>query len=809
MNLACFSEKQVRNEPKYMIKNYLLTAWRNLVKSKAFSIINISGLTIGITVCMMIFLFIKHEFSVDRFLANGDRIYRLMRQFKSEGKSSDVAYVSGPYAPALQNDFSRQIEKITRVNPTNNLVTVGNQAFNEKKVIDVDPNFFQFFSFPLIKGDPGTVMKDPGNVVLSESTAKRYFGGTDAAMGKTIMMDKTLPLKVAGVMKDVPSDSHLDFDLVVPLENYRDMSTMKVWINNGLYTYLQLRPNVSASQVEKGLPNFMEKYMGDDQRKFGFHFTLSIVPLKDVYFMNAAFDSVRHGDKKVVFIFISIAALILLIACINFMNLSTIRAAERSKEVGLRKVLGALRQNLIWQFIGESILITLISSILSVGLVALAMPWYEHILGYTLPLKDNIRVIALFLTGIILIVGFLAGSYPAFFLSSFSPIQALKGKLRLGKGGASFRQALVVVQFSITVFLLIGTIAITRQMRFVQNQQLGYDKEQTVLVPIDNSDIYEHRYRFKQQLEQTPGIAAVSLMSGEPGGFFDSHMFDVEAHTDRWSANTEFADFQFVKTLGLKVIAGRDFSPSYPTDSSQAVIINATAARRLGWTPEQAVGKWIFNTVRDDAKRRIVGVIQDFNFQTLKATLAPLVVSTAIDQRVVVIKLRSGNVTGTLANIEKLYDAAAPVYPFAYTFLDQKFGEMYQKDLRQQKIITVFAGLAILVASLGLLGLASFTATKRFREIGVRKVLGSSVQGIVLLLSRDLLKPVLISLCIAIPAGYYAMSRWLESFAYRSPLSWWIFGLAAAITFLIALATICLRSVGAAMASPVKSLRAE
>ena len=794
-----------------MIKNYLLTAWRNLVKSKAFSLINISGLTIGITVCMMIFLFIKHEFSADRFLANGDRIYRVMRQFRSEGKNSDVSYLSGPYAPALMNDFGGQLEKIVRVNPTDNLVTIGTQAYHEKKVIDTDPNFFDFFSYPLVKGDKATVLKDPGSVVLSESIAKKYFGGTEAAMGKTILMDKNLPLKVSGVMKDIPSESHLDFDMVVPLENYRDAGIMKVWINNGLFTYLQLKPNVNPEQVQKELPAFVEKYLGEDQRKYGFKFSLSIVPLKDVYFLNAAFDgvNVRHGDRKVVFIFISIAALILLIACINFMNLSTIRAAERSKEVGLRKVLGALRQNLIWQFIGESILITLISSILSVGLVALAMPWYENILGYKLPLSENVKTIAIFLAGIILVVGFLAGSYPAFFLSSFSPIQALKGKLRLGKGGASFRQALVVVQFSITVFLLIGTISITRQMRFVQHQQLGYDKEQTVIVPIDNNDIYEHRYRFKKELERTPGIASVSLMSGEPGGFFDSHMFDVEGRNERWIAHTEFSDFEFAKTLGLKVVAGRDFSPEFPTDSGKSVMINETAAKRLGWTPEQAIGKWIQNTVRDSARRQIVGVVKDFNFQSLKENLEPLVISTAIDQRQVLIKVRPGNIAGTLSAIGKTYASAAPVYPFTYTFLDQQFGDMYRKDLRQQAIITVFAGLAILVACLGLLGLASFTATKRFREIGVRKVLGSSVQGIVVLLSRDLLKPVAISLCIAVPAGYYAMSKWMESFAYRSPLSWWIFALAAAITFSIALATICLRSVGAAMASPIKSLRTE
>ena len=792
-----------------MIRNYFKIAWRNMMKSKMFSFINILGLTIGITVCMMIFLFIMHETSVDSFHTRGATIYRVMRHYKNDGKDGSVAYLSGPYAPALLNDFKGQITRAVRVNPTDNLVTIGNKSFHEKKVIDVDSNFFSLFSFPLLRGDTTSVLKDASSVVLTETTAKKYFGSIDNAMSKVIELDQHLSLKVTGIAKDVPTNSHLDFDLIVPIANYKDRGTMTTWIYNGMYTYVQLDPATTQAQVEKEFPAFMEKYMGSDMRKFGFHFSLSLTPLKDIYFEKGTFDSARHGDSSVVLVFLSIAGLILLIACINFINLSTVRAAERSKEVGLRKVLGAVRNQIVGQFIGESILMTVISCVLSVVALSMVMPAYSQVLGYSLQLSDHFGQLLLFCTGVIVVVGILAGSYPAFFLSNFTPFEALKGKLRLGKGGAAFRQGLVVVQFSISVFLIIGTILMTKQMNYIKNKQLGYDKEQTVMVPIDNNAIYRHLNSFKIALQSKTSIAAVSMMSGEPGGFHDTHVFEVEDHTEKWNARTDFADFEFVPTLGLKIIAGRNFSSQYGTDTADAVLINRTAAAKLGWTPAQAIGKWIKNTVRDDTRRHIVGVIEDYNFLSLKEDIAPLVISPADDRRMTLIRIKPGQLDAGMQAIKYEYAKVAPAYPLEYRFLDQQFGEMYRNNLRQQTILTVFAGLAIFVACLGLFGLASFAAAKRVKEIGVRKVLGSSVESIVLLLSKDLLKPVLIATCIAIPTGYFAMKNWLQNFAYQTPLSLWVFLLAAMATFLIALLTVSIKAVNAARANPTKSLRAE
>ena len=777
------------------------------MKSKVFSLINILGLTIGITVCMMIFLFIMNEFSFDRFHKQGDKIYRVMRSFDSTKPS--VPWLSGPYATALLNDYPGEIKKAVRVMPSNDLVTFGEKSFNEKKVYLADPDFFTLFSFPLLKGNPATALIDPNSIVLTETTAKKYFGNEDP-MGKVVQLNKKRQLKVTGIAKDVPSNSHLEFDLVYPLSILYNENFFKVWINNNNFTYVLLDEHTNKEQLEKKFPTFMNKYMGDDMKKFGMHFNIGLRPLKDIYFEEqSAYSDATHGDKKVVYIFLSIAVLILLIACINFMNLSTIRAVERSKEVGLRKVMGALRNHLVWQFIGESVLLTFISCVLSVILLQLLMPLYSQLLGYNLTVSWQSSQIYLFLGGVILVVGFLAGSYPAFFLSAFSPIQALKGKLKLGKGGSLFREGLVVVQFSISVLLIVGTIIIMNQMNFVKNKELGYNKEHTIVVPIDNGEFYDHLSTFKHELEAKPNIASVSMMSGEPGGFFDTHTFEVEDQQEMFKSRTEFADFEYVKTLGLKIIAGRDFSPQFATDTLEAVLLNRTAAKNLGYTPDQAIGKWLKNPVRDSLRRKIVGVIEDFNFLSLKENMDALVISPSMDRRVALVKVKAGNVDNGLATIKEVYGKVAPLYPFEYTFLDQKFDVMYKKDIRQQAILSIFSGLAIFIACLGLFGLVTYMAEQRTKEIGVRKVLGASVTNVIAMLSKDFLKLVVVAAVLAFPIAWWAMHGWLQNYDYHADVAWWIFIITGAGAMIITLLTVSFQSIKAALANPVKSLRSE
>ncbi|TDH25245.1 FtsX-like permease family protein [Segetibacter sp. 3557_3] len=793
-----------------MFKNYVKVAWRNLTKNKVFSLINILGLTLGITVCLMIFLFILNEFSFDKFHTRRDNIYRVMRGFDSKGKNERVPYLSPPYATALLNDYPSEIKSAVRVMPSNGLISFGNEAFNENKLYLADAEFFSLFSFPLIKGNPATVLKDPLSIVLSEATATKYFGNAENAIGKFLTLDKSLRLTVTGIAQNVPPNSHLDFDAVVPLSNYAQFPFFSGWMNNNLFTYVLLNQGTSKAGLEKRFPQFMDKYLGSVMAQVGTRFDLALTPLTDIYFEPAsAFDNVKHGNKNVVYIFLSIAVLILLIGCINFMNLSTIRAVERSKEVGLRKVLGALRKFLVWQFIGESILITLISCALSVALMLMLLPVYNELLGYSLLVSWTTWPLYLFLLAIIIIVGFLAGSYPAFFLSAFSPIEALKGKLRLGKGGSLFRQALVVVQFSITVFLIIGTIVIMNQMHYVKSKALGYDDEQTLIIKLNNEDIFSNRNAFKNNLLNNSNIAAVSLMSGEPGGFFDVQNFEAQGKSEVMRFRTEFADFDFVKTLGLKLTAGRDFSQQFGTDSTEAVLVNRTAVNKLGLSPQQALGTPLRNAIRDSLPRKIVGVVEDFNFLSLKENMDALVISPLQDRRVAVIKLKPGRIEDGVKAVQSAYSKVAPVYPLEYTFLDQKFETTYRTDIRQQNILTIFSGLAIFIACLGLFGLASFIANKRTKEIGVRKVLGSSANNIVLLLSKELLKPVLIATVIAIPLAYYAMFNWLQNFAYRTSLDFWVFLVAALVTFFIALLTVSLKAVSAALVNPAQSLRSE
>ncbi len=794
-----------------MIRNYLLIALKNFRKQKLFSLINVLGLTIGITCCLMLFLFILNEFSYDNFHKNGKNIYRIMRVGEMNGERREIPYVSAAYAPALLNDFPDAIQSAVRVMHDNDLISYQDISFNEKNVFLTDANFFTVFSFKLIKGDPATVIKDPNSIVLTESSAKKYFGADDP-IGKILQFNKNQELKVTGVCKDVPVNSHLQFDMVIPLEILRPMQPdwFTNFPNNTLFTYIQLKPGADPDQLEKRFPAFMDKYMGKYYAESGHKMGLIAKPLSKIYFATDAFDNVKHGNKSMVYIFMSIAILILVIACINFVNLATARATDRSKEVGLRKVLGAVKKQLIGQFILESVLFATVACLLSIGLLELLMPAYTGLLGYKLPAIWSNPWIYVFVIGAILVIGLLAGSYPALLLSSFSPIESLKGKLKVGKGGAFFRKTLVVFQFGISVLLIIGVVVIINQMNYVKNTDLGFNKEQTMIVRFDNLDISRKKKQFKNELLAIPSVQNVSLMSGEPGGFHDTYSFEAEADpAAKYLFNTEFTDLDFVKTLGLRIIAGRNLSESFGTDSTNAVLINRTAATKLGYTPEQSIGKWIRNISKDSLRRTIVGVVEDYHYVSLKTPIGPLVISPGRDNRLTLIKIRSANLKSTVNDIKKAYADAAPDYPFEYSFLDDRFDQLYRAEARQESVLSIFSVIAIFVACLGLFGLASYTAIKRTKEVGVRKVLGSSVQNIVLLLSKDLLKPVLFGALIAIPVGYYAMNKWLQGFAYRINFHWWMFAIAVIVAILIALLTVGVQAVKAAIANPVKSLRTE
>ena len=795
-----------------MIKNYLILAVKHLRKQRIFSFINILGLTVGITCCFMIFLFILNELSYDNFHKNGKDIYRVMRVGNLDGDRREIPYLSPPFGPALVNDYPDAVQQSVRVMKDNNLISYNNISFNEKDMFLTDDNFFTFFDFQLLKGDKTSVLKDPNSIVLTETAAKKYFGKEDP-IGKILQFNKREQLKVTGIAVDVPANSHLQFDMIIPLELYRPMQPewFTQWPNNGLFTYVQLNPAVDPKQFAQRFPAFMDKYLGQHYASAGFKMGLMIKPLKEIYFASDARDrSVKHGNKKMVYIFMSVAILILVIACINFINLATARATDRSKEVGLRKVLGALRGQLVSQFMIESVLYATVACILSITAVKLLMPFYTSLLGYELPAFWNNPLVYAFMLGVIIVVGLLAGSYPALLLSSFKPIESLRGKLRRGNSGAFFRKGLVVFQFGISVLLIICVIIIMSQMNYIRNTDLGFNKEQSLIVRFDNLAISRNKEQFKDQLQNIPAVQTVSLMSGEPGGFHDGYSFETEAKPgEKILFSTQFTDFDFVKTLGVKIIAGRDLSESFGTDSAQAVLINRNAASILGYTPEQAIGKWVRNLSRDSLRRTIVGVVEDYHYATLKDKIGPLVISPGRDRRLAMVKITTAQVQPVINQIKKAYSSIGPDYPFEYSFLDEGFDRLYKTEAKQQSVLSVFSIIAIFIACLGLFGLASYTALKRTKEIGVRKVLGSTVRNICFLLSKDLLKPVLIGTLIATPLGYYAMNKWLEGFAYRVSFQWWMFAIAIITALTIALLTVGLQALKAALANPVKSLRTE
>ncbi len=791
-----------------MLKNYFKIAMRNLFKHKAYSFINIFGLSLGMACVMLIFLYLHHETSVDSFHANGNRIYRVLRLAYDNNQIRKIGVTSGPYKGALETDFPADVEEATRVMVNDALVTYGDKKFSEKKFYFADANFFSFFSFPLKQGDPSSVLKDPSSVVISEAMALKYFG-QDNPIGKVIRCDDRYDFRVTGVFGPPSAASHLDFDWVASIDVFKERSWFNQWWNNSLFTYVRVNPSTDISLLIAKLPAFMDKYFGDNFQKTGRRMDLDLEPLASIYLnKETSFDLVPHGDRMALYIFAGVSLLLLLIACMNFMNLSTARSTGRAKEVGLRKVMGAYRQNLIFQFLGESAMLSLIAMVIAFCLAEIALPYLNTFLEKDLS-WGHIDVGTTLLVGIALmgIIGLAAGSYPAFFLSAFQPAAVLKGATAVRK--SSVWKALVVFQFSISIFLIIATIAMNQQMDFVTAKDLGFDNEQVVIVPINNRDIYEHRESFKKQLLQSPFVQRVSLMSGEPGGFHDNMAFQLKDQPGEFTRlRTVYTDFDYAKTFGLKIIAGRDFSKLYGTDAS-GMLLNEKAVKAFGWKPEEAIGKQFQINLLDSAWRTVIGVVADYNFTSLKQDIDPLALSIYSDHRVVAVKIKGQDVPAAIAQIERVWSSVASKFPFEFKFLDQSFASLYRSEIKQRELLSVFSVLAVCTACLGLLGLASFSTEKRTKEIGVRKILGASVVQLTGLLTKEFVSLVLAANIIAAPIAYFVIHRWLQEFAYRIDINIGMFLLAASIAFMIALLTVSYQAIRAATANPVEALKYE
>lgn len=804
-----------------MLKNYIKIAWRNLLRYKFVSFINLFGLSIGITCCLLIALYVLDELSYDRYNSKADQIYRVERTFlntESKSVSLELGAVAPPVGPLLQNDF-KEIQALTSILPIGGMTfQYQDKVFNEDNVYCADEDLFKVFDFTVTKGDPKTALQEPYSIMLSEEMAKKYFG-TENPLNKLLKVDQKLTGTVTGVYKSLPSNAHWHPNIMVSFSTLRDTAIYGEeqlrtnWGNNAFYTYVLLPKDYNAGKLETQFPSFLNRHIpGADNKAQEWTF-LSLKKLTDIH-LHSHKDSEleENGDIKRVYIFSIIGLFILLIACINYMNLSTARSALRAKEIGIRKVVGAEKTELIYQFLSESVLLCLLASLISVVLTGMALSGLNLLAGKTFTLNHLLQVpILIAITVLPFIIGVLSGIYPALFLSGFQPIKVLKGIFKTGENTFSLRKALVVFQFSISIILIVGTLIVFRQLQYIQNKSLGFNKEQIVV--LNNNQGLDGAFQsFKTNLLANPNIKEVGRSSRIPSGrLLDAAGSQINLGNGLAPSKADIkyvrSDAGFIPTYGIDIITGRNFRAGNERDTS-SFILNEAAVRVLGLTPEDAIGKPF---KYDTRAGQIVGVMNDFNFESLHQRILPLVLFSSTDENGygrISIKV-NGNVRQALAHLQAVWEKYLPETPFTYTFLDDRFADLYKAEQQQQVIFTLFSCIAIAIACLGLFGLSAFTITQRVKEIGIRKILGASTATIVRLLSTDFLRLVLIAAVIAFPLAWYVMSNWLNDFAYRIEMEWWIFGFALVMALIIAFVTISFQAIKAALANPVNSLRNE
>ena len=790
-----------------MLKNNLKTAFRNLTRHKGYSLINISGFAIGIACCILILLWVQDELSYDRFHEKLNELYRVVEeQHYSDGTIFPIARTPYPLGPALKADYP-EITEYARFTPCwRVLLTHGDKSFYEKDFAFADPSFLKMFSFPLLKGNPKTALSSMNSILLSEKMAKKYFGDENP-IGKTLTMDNTVDFLISGIFKDVPHNSHLRFDFLGQFQMFIKLSSWgDEWWSNNYYTYVQLERNTFHQDVTRKIYEYLKKIDPRTGTK------LLLQPVKDIH-LHSDF-AIDLGGKsenraKYVYMFSLVAVFVLLIACMNFMNLTTARASRRSLEIGVRKIVGANRSNLITQFLGESILISILSLVVALGLVLLLLPVFNSISGKELNFDTlNLGLLIPGLIGMALLTGIISGSYPAFLLSSIKPVKVLKGSLRLGARKSSYRKVLVTLQFSLSIALVIGTIVVYRQLHFMQKQNLGYNQGHLIYFT-ERGDFWKSYDTFKKEIQQNPDILGITAASSIP-----THTVTSTSGVDWEGKSPEFdvlftqfnVDYDYFETFEMEMAQGRAFSREFPTDATDAYILNETGARLTGM--KDPVGKKFSLWGKPGP---IIGIVKDYHFKSLHAKIEPLVLRMYHQDwhNYVIIRVRAENITGTLKSVENAYKKYHPGYPFEFWFLDEALNNLYLSEIRTGTVFRWFTFLAIFISSLGLFGLASFMADQRTKEIGIRKVLGASAFGIFFLLLKEFVKWVLIASAISWPIAYYAMERWLKNFAYRTDIAIWIFMVSGIFGLFIAVVTVSYQSLKASIANPVDSLRYE
>jgi putative ABC transport system permease protein len=793
-----------------------------MLKHRFTFFINLFGLTVGLACCLLILSYILHEVSYDKFQPEAERTYRFSRSFNNaEGvQSLHLGAIAPPFGPFLQHEFP-EIQKMTRILPNGNTSFVyEDKRFYENKVFFADEHLTDVFKVDVVKGNARKALEAPFSIMITEEIAKKYFGNEDP-MEKLVKLDNIMPVKVAGIFKPFPSNTHIHPDVLISFNTLKDSvvygeNNLKTnWGNNSFMTYAVLAPGTDAKMLEAKMPAFIDKYWhfpGEPAGFVGSKFTkLFLTPMTDIHLRSHLdYEVEPNGDIKRVYIFSIIALFILLIACINYMNLSTARSVLRAKEIGIRKAVGAEKKEIIAQFLSESILITWMSIILAFGLTALLLPWLSKLSGVALSL-DVLLTWKVLLPLILapFVVGILSGLYPALFMSSFQPVKVLKGLFKIS-GNLSLRKALVVTQFAVSIILIISTAVVFLQMRYMQSKSLGLDKDQ--VITMTNANFNGKFESFRNELLQISGVKNVTRSSRVPTvRLLDSQGLSIPDKDTVVPSNVNLKylaiDYNFIPTYNIQLAAGRNYSSDFQTDST-GYIINETACKAMGYkTPNEAVDKEI---MYGGTRGKIIGVAKDFHFESLHQEIPSLVLFVNPNfVGNISVKLSGNNIPSTLSSIEATWKKFLPEIPFASSFLDDRFANVYEAEQKQRILYTTFACIAIFIACLGLFGLSAFAISQRIKEIGIRKVLGANVSTIVTLLSKDFLKLVAIAAIIAFPIAWYAMNKWLQDFAYRIDIPWLMFILAGVIAALIAFATIAFQAIKAATANPVKSLRTE
>ncbi|MFQ5650883.1 MAG: ABC transporter permease [bacterium] len=816
-----------------MFKNYFKVTFRNLSKHKTYSVINLLGLAIGISSFLLILLYVNDELNYDNFHDNADRIYRLNWDYKWQGREGIGPGTPPPLAKMLTDEIP-EIEVATRIYPVSKMVVrKENNFFAESRILAVDASFFEVFSFKMPSGDPATALQEPNSVILTEETAQKYFGDA-SPVGKTLSIGESKSFlgkpysnlfKITGVVTAAPQNSHFQFDMLTSMASHPQVAFFDwSWVWMQVVTYAVVNERAALGEMEAKIADLVSQRAPDAFRRIGFsfedmieqggHWKFVFQPLTDIHLGSARVGNRLGpvGNKSYVYIFSAVALFVLLIACINFMNLSTARSSGRAKEVGVRKVLGSVKRNLINQFMVESLVFSGVALLLSLGLVELLLGSFNQIADKSLHFNLFQPVwLPVFLIALTLAVGLVAGSYPGFYLSSFRPVEVLKGRINAGMKSSGLRNALVVVQFAISIALIICSLLVKDQLDFVTEKDMGFAKESVLIISNENHRLGDNAKTYRDLVKGKSEIVNASLTTGVPPVFGFQDYYKVEGvEAEQTDLVSYMTDENFVQTLGLKIVQGRGFAKEFSTDD-RSVILNETAVRQFGW--KDAIGKKITYPSRGDYT--VIGVMRDFNFTSLHRQIVPFALfhvssnSYTIPDSYIAIRVRTRELGKLLRRLETEWHALAPATPFEYSFLDDNLESQYRAEQRLGNIFLIFTSLAILVACLGLFGLTSYSAEQRTQEIGIRKVLGASVAAITMALLKEFTKWVLVANLIAWPVAWFAMNRWLQNFAYRIDISWSVFALAGGLALVIALLTVSTQAIGAALANPVESLRYE